>query len=309
MTTQTNRQASVWKTKALGAGLLAALAAAILALCAFSVPAIGKQSDDPNQSASGSGKKDAAVSIESSTATTPKASFASGSGENFFGVKVSNHGNLLSFESPANQEAVFDGREGYAVCSTNGSTKNGHDTGEVEGGFGTPTFVQPTAGAFPLTVTRKTTDGKFQLKQVWNKPDATEKDVTVTMTLKNISNAAIEGVLMSRSGDFDVGTLSSDLGARTDDSAWLWDDAFGGPPGGLMLTALSFRTSHLTAIETASTWLGDGTPNSGTRQACGADMVNTPTTAASDLTMKAFYLLGNLSAGQSKTVKFEYGRM
>jgi hypothetical protein len=35
------------------------------------------------------------VSIQS---TTVKASFASGSGANFLGVKVSDHGNLLSFE-------------------------------------------------------------------------------------------------------------------------------------------------------------------------------------------------------------------
>src|SRR5215218_7107074 len=119
------------------------------------------------------------VSIQS---TTVKASFASGSGANFLGVKVSNHGNLLSFESPAGQEAVFQGREGYAICTTGGSTHNGNDTGDVEVGFGAPTFVQPTAGKFPLTVTRNTTDGKFQLKQVWAKPDAIEKDVTVTMT-------------------------------------------------------------------------------------------------------------------------------
>jgi hypothetical protein len=252
-------------------------------------------------------KSSGEVSIQS---TTVKASFASGSGANFLGVKVSNHGNLLSFESPANQEAVFGGREGYAVCSTNGSTHNGHDTGEVEVGFGTPTFVQPTAGAFPLTVTRNTTDGKFQLKQVWAKPDATEKDITVTMTLKNRSSATIEGVLMSRSGDFDASGTSNDRGARTNDSAWLWDDAtLVSPPGGLMLTALTFGTSHSTGIETQSTWVGDGTTNSGTRQACGADRVNTPTTAASDFTMKVLYLFGNLSAGQSKTVKFEYGRM
>src|SRR5215217_7021489 len=53
------------------------------------------------------------VSIQS---TTVKASFVSGTGANFLGVKVSNHGNLLSFESPAGQEAVFtgEGREGYA---------------------------------------------------------------------------------------------------------------------------------------------------------------------------------------------------
>jgi hypothetical protein len=240
-----------------------------------------------------------------------KASFTNGSGANFLRVKVSDRGTLLSWESPAGQEAAT-GAEGYALCSSAGATVHGYDVGDFQAAFGTPTFVQPTAGAFPLTVTRNTTDGKFQLKQVWAKPDATEKDITVTMTLTNRSNATIEGVLMSRSGDFDVGTnSSSDRGARTLDSAWLWDDAFEtGAPGGLMLSALTFGTSHLTGIETASTWVGDGTPtNPGTRQDCGADRVNTPTTAASDLTMKVFYLFGNLSAAQSKTVKFEYGRM
>jgi hypothetical protein len=244
--------------------------------------------------------------------TVVKASFANGSGANFLGVKVSDHGNLTSFESPAGQEQVFGGREGYAVCSNNGSTHNGHDTGDVEGGFAAPTFSQPNgAGTFPLTVTRRTTDGKFQLTQVWAKPDAVEKDITVTMTLKNISSATIEGVLMSRSGDFDVGDQSADRGAGTNDSAWLWDDAtLVSPPGGLMLSALTFGTSHLTGIETASTWVGDGTQTTpGTRQSCGADMVNTPTSTASDLTMKVLYLFGNMSAGQSKSVKFEYGRM
>ena len=244
--------------------------------------------------------------------TVVKASFANGSGANFLGVKVSDHGNLTSFESPAGQEQVFGGREGYAVCSNNGSTHNGHDTGDVEGGFAAPTFSQPNgAGTFPLTVTRRTTDGTFQLTQVWATPDAVEKDVTVTMTLKNISSATIEGVLLSRSGDFDVGDQSADRGARTNDSAWLWDDAtLVSPPGGLMLTALSFGTSHLTGIETASTWVGDGTQtHPGARQGCGAERVNTPTTTDSDLTMKVFYLFGNMSAGQSRTVKFEYGRM
>lgn len=284
--------------------------AAILALFALSASASGKQSDDQKQSVSGSSKKDAALAATSGTATTPKAAFASGSGANFLGVKVSDHGNLLSFESPANQEAVFGGREGYALCSSNGSSVHAHDTGDVEAGFGTPTFSQPNgAGTFPLTVTRKTTDGKFQLTQVWNKPDAVEKDVTATMTIKNISSSAISGVLLSRSGDFDVGTGSTDRGALTDDSAWLWDDSAGpdSPPGGLMLTALTFGTPHITGIETSSTWVG-ATSTSGTRTKCGLDHTTTPT-ATGDFSMGAVYDIETLNAGQAKTLKFEYGRM
>src|SRR5215216_3528958 len=200
------------------------------------------------------------LSIQS---TTVKASFASGSGKNFLGVKVSNHGNLTSFESPAGQEQVFGGREGYTLCSGGGPVVHGHDTGLVEGGFGAPTFAQPNgAGTFPLTVTRNTTDGKFKLTQVWATPDAGEKDVTVTMTVKNLSSSTINNVFLSRGGDFDVGNASSDRGALTGDSAFLWDDRIGPtnqaedtPATGLQLTALTFATSHGPDIDTLAHWV------------------------------------------------------
>ena len=243
------------------------------------------------------------ISIQS---TTVKASFASGSGADFFGVKVSDHGNLLSFESPQGQESVFDGREGYALCSRDG-TVHGHDTGGVEGGFGPPKFNQPNPGKFPLTITRNTTDGNFQLKQVWSKPDATEKDVTLTMTVKNISNSAL-GVLLSRSGDFDVGSNVNDQGARTDDSVWQWDDSSSATVetfrGGTMLTGLTTSGSeHAARIEQSSAWAVAG----GTREVCFPAGIATPT-SAQDLAMRMIYAL-ILDPGQSKTVKFEYGRM
>jgi hypothetical protein len=180
-----------------------------LALVLVGGVAISKQPQDQPDKGSGSIPR----------STVVKASFASGSGTNFLGVKVSDHGNLLSFESPQGQENAFSDAEGYAVCSTQfgdetvGERVNGHDTGSVFGGFAAPTFSQPNgAGTFPLTVTRRTIDGKFQLTQVWNKPDTVEKDVTVAMTLKNISGAPINGVFLSRSGDFDVGSSSLDQG-------------------------------------------------------------------------------------------------
>jgi len=304
----TNTKTTTTKTNRYFRALLTALAATILALSAFSVPAIGDQSDDPNQSASGASKKVAAVSLASATATTPKASFASGSGGNYLGVMVSNHGNLMSFESPQGQEQVFSGQEGYAVCSNFSSTVHGHDTGSVEGGFGAPAFSQPTAGEFPLTVTRKTTDGKFQLKQVWSKPDATEKDVTVTMTLKNLSSATIHNVFLSRSGDFDAGATSQNQGARTLDSAWQWNDqsteSASRPPTGVMLTAATFWAVQDTFVEPRSDWVG------GTHENCFARVpaLTTPT-SVQDLAMRAHYALFSLSAGQSKTVRFEYRSM
>jgi len=92
---------------------------------------------------------------------------------------------------------------------------------------------------------------------VWSKPDATEKDVTVAMTLTNLSSGPIDGVQLSRSGDFDIGDSSSDQGALTTDSPWLWDDE-GGPdvqPVGLTLTGLTFGTNHPVRIEHQSDWV------------------------------------------------------
>jgi hypothetical protein len=155
-------------------------------------------------------------------------------------------------------------------------------------------------------VTRKSTDGKFQLTQVWNKPDAIEKDVTVTMTLKNLSSTTINNVFLSRSGDFDVGTSANDRGARTSDSAWQWDDVNGGdsPPVGVMLTALTLGATHAGAVDLHSDWVD------GTRERCFETIpaLTTPT-STQDLAMRVRYSLFAFSAGQSKTVKFEYGRM
>jgi hypothetical protein len=198
---------------------------------------------------------DSEVSIQS---LTPQASFSSGAGANFLGIKISKHGNLLSFESPAGAEAVFDGQEGYAVCSfssAGGDVVHGHDTGAVREGFGPATIAQPNPGAFPLTVTGNTSDGTSKLTQVWDRPDAAEKGITVTMTLKNRSNATISNVALSCSGNYDVGVGSGDAGARTDDTALLWDDYNGidasqsFPGVGVKMTALSFGTLHFTDVE------------------------------------------------------------
>lgn len=294
------------KKGALMRRIMLLLAAVGLVLLLVGGVAVSKQQQEQSSSRSSttSDKSGGEVSIQS---TTEKASFASGRGANRLSVKVSNHGNLLSFVSPAGQEAVFDGNEGYVVCTGDGATVHGHDTGSVEGGFGKPRFTQPTAGAFPLSVTRNTTGGAFQLKQVWSKPDAKEKDVTVTMTLKNLSSATLSGVTLVRTGDFDVGTNPSDQGARTNDSLWQWDDvgATDSPPVGLMLTALSFGTSHAPRMDIRSFW---GAPTNPTRDDCFGTSDNTPT-AEGDYAMRMIYLLGNLSAGQSKTVKLEYRRM
>ena len=254
---------------------------------------------------------DSEVSIQS---LTPQASFSSGAGANFLGIKISKHGNLLSFESPAGAEAVFDGQEGYTVRSfsnAGGDVVHGHDTGAVGEGFGPATIAQPNPGAFPLTVTRNITDRKFKLTQVWDRTDAAEKDITVTMTLKNKSNATITSVALSHSGNYDVGVGSGDAGARTDDTALLWDDYSGIDASqsflgvGVKMTTLSFGTLHFTDVEDRFDWIGPP----GTRERCEAVSTETPSPDGRNYVMRVVYGLSNISAGKSKTVKFGIGRL
>ena len=289
------------------------LATASLVLLLVGGVAASKQREDQSTTSSESpttttDKSGGDVSIES---TTQKASFTNGSGANYLRVAVSDHGNLTGFESPF---GIFQnsGGEGYALCSNAGATVHGYDVAGSEAGFGTPTFAQPNgAGTFPLTVTRNTTDGKFKLTQVWAKPDAVEKDVTVTMTVQNLSSSTINNVFLNRGGDFDIGTTTQDWGALTGDSAFQWDDRIGGsdsPATGLRLTALTFATSHGPDIDTFSQWNPQGTENRALH--CDDFTELTPTTTGTrDLAMRVVYKLGNLSAQQSKTVKYEYGRM
>jgi hypothetical protein len=242
------------------------------------------------------------VSIQS---TTQQAAFTSGSGATFFHVAVSDNGNLLAFESPQGRQ--MSNNEGYAVCSTNGT--HGYDFPFDAQNFSSPTITQTTAGAFPVTITRTTSDGMFQLKQVWNKPDNTEKGVTVAMTLKNRSSSTINGVMLSRGGYFNpagVGSgYSASSGARTSDSVYQWEDVDGGTPppqAGIMLSALTFQTSHITATELYPNWYQYS------HFGCVPDEVDTPILSGA-LTSRVVYNLGNMAAGTSKTVKVEYSRM
>ena len=284
-----------------------------LALLLVGGVALGRQNnlEPPSKQLGGDGD----VSI-ASVPNNIQATFQSGADETYMLIQASDHGYLTVFESPAGRDTLF--ADGYAVCSGGGAAVHGYDVSGIEEGFEAPTIEQPNPGAFPLTVTRFTTDqlnGGFQLTQVWNKPDATEKDITVTMTLKNTSPTTKRGVRLSRTVDMDVGSNESntnyagDLGARTSDSAFQWDDVSGpepDPPEGRTLTALTFNTAHTTAIEPGTSWGGA----TGTFRGCTPAAQSTPvTTTTDDLTMRVVYNLGNMAAGQSKTVKFKYGRM
>lgn len=282
---------------------------AIVILCACPLifaptPAFAQTDKASAPQASGEGN-----SPESSTCF---ATVTSGVGPNQIKLCISNHGNIIDFESPQGKENMTPGTDkwgdGYVLCSTNNNTANavnGYDAGNAELGWGNVTTIQPNGlNTLPLTVTRQTTNGRFELKQVFTW-DTNEKDVTITMTLKNISGINIDGIRLARYFDADLsGDTSDDRFDKTDDSVWGRDGGSGSGQFGLMLTALTFNQAHSTAVETFSNWVING---GGLASVCVPQAVSVPTSPG-NYVGRLTYFMPPLAAGESKTVKLLYRR-
>lgn len=243
-------------------------------------------------------------SPESETCGADK-TFSFGSGVNLFKFCLSDHGNILQLQSPANYRQVTV-REGYVTCGTGAA--NAFDAGNAEGGWEDATTITQPGGAntLPVTIIRQTTDGKLQLKQTfeWN---GDEREITVTMVLKNLSGASLTDVKLARYFDADLssslnaGDSADDIYHKDEDSVLGKDNGSGAGHHGLSLTALSFAQAHSTAVESFFNF-------SNTRSTCTPVAASVPT-AAGDFVGRVTYSIGTLSAGASKTVKVLYRRI
>lgn len=243
--------------------------------------------------------------------TTCFSTYTSGSLGTYLKFCVSADGVIANFESPKISTGFafteMGGEEGYAIgsaCGTASPVTNGFDGGFIENGFGAPTIAQPNgSNTFPLTITRSTMDGVFQLTQSYSR-NSGEDEAIISMTLKNVSANPVSNVLLTRYFRDYLG-ITAQIGGRTFDSVWDWFSY------GLSLEALSFNTPHVTLLEDGFTWanfpqsgsMGDGCMT--------ASQVNTSTPTAPNTNGwagRVVYELGTLNAGASKTVKVSYRR-
>jgi hypothetical protein len=239
-----------------------------------------------------------------STTCPPAQTFTFGSGASKFAFCITDHGNIQNLEFPATFKHITT-REGYAVSSVHDILTHGFDTGTVESGWGPASATQPGGPhTFPLTIIRSSTDGKVQLKQTFEW-DTTRKDIIITMVVKNISAAALSGVLLSRYFDGDVDNDGGDDRYDDDaDSIWARENFTG---HGLRLTALSFATTHNTFAEDYGEWNPNGS-GSQTARHCFVNMSSSVQTLPGDFVGRLTYQLGTINAGQTKTVKVLYSR-
>jgi hypothetical protein len=284
----------MWKLSILGLAVSTVLAASSLAMAAdegVDVLDLGAPATDSMPVGVHPGLE--AIATDPLGAT-PFWTYSGNSGERYYSIAVSQQGNLTRFTSPAGVQHLW--WEGYNVCTTNpaGATAIAYEFGgEWSGNGGGVLWGAPiVTSTSPLTIVRSSTDSRVQLTQKYA-VDKTELDVTVTMTLKNISGQALSNVRLERFAHVDADNdWFDDWASRSPIKAYIFEGR------GLALDALS-----TTGAVTSYVLGGSTSPNT-----CSSVSLATPV-GAGDRDVKVQYNFGTLNSGASKTVKFRYSRL
>jgi hypothetical protein len=246
------------------------------------------------------------------------ATIASGAGAAALTVCLSDHGNIVQWTTPAGVEHSIR-NDGYVLCSL-GELKvpvvHGWDAGiSTEDGFGPPIIDQPNgANTLPLVITRTTDDGVFRLDQSFAR-DATEKDLTITMTVTNLSRTTRNVVRLGRYFGMSPNRQfnSPNNASTTSDSVFLWDDPHQGfvdsAVYGVMLTALTFGTPHTPAVEDHDDWNPQDSDGPQRAESCTPIDFGGPRIDLLDLRGRVTYELGSITPQRSRRVRFLYRHM
>ncbi len=164
-------------------------------------------------------------------------------------------------------------------------------------GFTAPVISQPKPGVFPVTITRRTTHGHLKLTSLFSMPDAAEKDVAITMTLKNVGTTPATNLELFRSMNI---TGSSGVGppewaAATADSAIYWHNE---PAHGVVQTARTLAVPHEGGIVS----------DIDIPDECGSYYDSVPNEYDGGGYARVDYSLGTLAPGASITVVVTYQR-
>lgn len=223
-----------------------------------------------------------------------------GSGPKYIKICISTHGNLSRFETAGNR-IYINGGEGYVVCANSGSTLySAHDAGIAESNWGNPVITQPKgANTFPLTITRKTANNWLELAQTYAL-DAAEYDVTITMTLKNISGKTLTDVEISRYADWDIFPGSDDDHTFTSDSSvFAWTHSLGYVP--IMSLSSASTEQPRSYYETYTEWLAD-------LKYCSAGHIPGAPPIEDDYVGRISRFFGTMAIGATKQIKVVYRR-
>lgn len=249
--------------------------AVAVAMIAFPLTTVAQSPNTPPGAETGVATSDCANGV-----------FNFGAGVNSFQTCVSSHGNVAVFNF-AGSEVINNGTpaEGYIVCATvSGVARVYHDVMWSEAGWGAA--VANTPGTLPITINRTTTDGAFTLTQTYTKNNP-EREFNVTNKLK--ANVPVQVVRFVRTVDVDVDANIS--GSFTDTFDNSLDSVWGAQTRAFTAKNLTYPISHypsFAAFPTTCDNAGAAGPVSG------------------DFGATIQWNLGNMNAGNAKTVKISY---
>lgn len=247
------------------------------------------------------------------------ATLASGGGGAAHAVCLSEHGNIVQWTTPAGVEHSIKS-DGYVLCSAGarGPEVHGWDAGiSGEDGFGPAIVTQPNGvNTLPLTITRTSNDGVFELQQRFSK-DANEKDLTVAMGVTNLSGTSRNRVMLARYFGMSPNhqNNSPNNASVTSDSVFLWDDPnqpFVNHPTmvfGVMLTALSWNVPHRATVEDHDDWNPQDSDGPQRAETCFPLDLASPMIDLLDLRGRVTYDLGTIGSGRRARVRFIYQHM
>lgn len=248
----------------------------------------------------------------------------SGSGGTYMDACISDTGNLVRFQSPLGFDQIGQlnlWRDGYAVCAVSNSifhlvATDAYDAGGETAGFGTATTVQPNGpNTLPLTITRDTGNGVYELKQTYAR-DTMKRDIIVTMTLTRLTNGDCSSPLLGGcpsvglaryfEGDVDNNTVANSIFNIDADSGWEWVNAVG--HHGFILSDVNSSSSHTTSVVTHADFDPLGTGFQAAKGCATASSAAASTTDGADLHGILHYSLGSIPVGAAKTVRVDYRR-
>jgi len=194
--------------------------------------------------------------------------FSSGSGPNLTKFCVTENGNIPQFSVGGNEMIdFFQIGEGYGICD-NLTVVGYYDYAYTDSGNWQPSTA--TQNGTVVTVTRKTTDGIWQLKQTITNVPATASSpgsAKIAMALKNLSGLS-RNVSIMRFADVDADDHSEPNNFDYTSQTALALDPEGPFAGhGLSLTNNTFNSAIAQTAFTLSTFEGPDPCNSGANRA------------------------------------------
>ena len=205
----------------------------------------------------------------------------------YFRTCTTSTGNLIEITGQSTVTNIST--EGYALCA---GAMQSVDNSVTSVGFDAPTTSTPSSNV------RTTSDGRFKLSQTFTR-DAAEKEIVITMTVRNQTTAPIVGVALARFVDADIANSAGLVSYSATKTSIFAHEGYSAD--GLSLAARTLNFAVQADIEAFT----DHDPIASGCFTTNAIYPTTPSPSG-DWAGWVTYVLGTINASASKVVKFVY---